>query len=120
MLFRSKTSVEGAGKFLLRKLKCDAVLLTLGEDGMMLFEKKGSVTRIPTTAREVFDVSGAGDTVVAVFALALASGAGMKEAAVLSNLSAGIAVGKLGTATLDPDELRAALEKNSLLGIGVA
>lgn len=105
-------TIEDAGKFLLRKLKCEAVLITLGEDGMALFEKGGAITRIPTTAREVFDVSGAGDTVVAVLALALASKATMKEAALISNLAAGIVVGKLGTATVSVEELRKSLEKN--------
>ena len=104
-------TIEDAGKFLLKKLKCNAVLLTLGEDGMAVFEKNGALTRIPTAAREVFDVSGAGDTVIAVFALALASGAGMKEAAILSNLAAGIVVGKLGTATVATHELEVALDE---------
>ncbi len=99
-------SIEEAGRKLLRKLKTKAVLITLGEDGMALFERNGTGVKIPTTAREVYDVSGAGDTVIAVFGLALAAGAGMKDAAVLSNLAAGIVVGKLGTATVLPAELR--------------
>lgn len=94
------------GKELLKRFLCEAVLITLGEEGMILFEKNGSVTKIPTAAREVYDVSGAGDTVIAVFAMALAAGATMKEAAILSNFAAGIVVGKLGTATLTREELR--------------
>ena len=99
-------TLEEIGRRLLKRLRAKAVLMTLGEDGMALFERKGSVAKIPTTAREVYDVSGAGDTVIAVFGLALAAGAAMKEAAVLSNLAAGIVVGKLGTATVLPAELR--------------
>lgn len=97
------------GKGLLRKFSAEAILITLGEEGMALFEKKGTVTKIPTAAREVYDVSGAGDTVISVFGLALASGATMREAAVISNLAAGIVVGKLGTATLTREELRNAI-----------
>lgn len=97
----------GAG--LIRKLNSRALLITLGEDGMALFEKNKPVTLIPTAAREVYDVSGAGDTVIAVFALALAAGAGLNEAAMLSNLAAGIVVGKLGTATASFEELKDAI-----------
>ncbi len=79
---------------------------------MGLFEKNGSLTHIPTAAREVYDVSGAGDTVIAVFCMALAAGATMKEAAVLSNLAAGIVVAKIGTATVDIKELRRAVEES--------
>ncbi len=104
-------SLEEVGRKLLQKLKCAAVLMTLGEGGMALFEKGRATVKIPTFAREVYDVSGAGDTVIAVFALALAAGSSMKEAAKLSNIAAGIVVGKLGTATVSPEELREAVEK---------
>lgn len=100
-----KMPIETAGRKLLEKLRCESVLITLGEEGMLLMEKRGAKTRIPTAAREVFDVSGAGDTVAAAFALSLARGATLKEAAFISNLAAGIVVGKLGTATVNPDEL---------------
>lgn len=103
-------SLEEVGRGLLKKLKCEAVLITLGEDGMELFEKSGRMTHIPTAAREVYDVSGAGDTVIATFGLALAAGAPMREAALLSNMAAGIVVGKLGTATVTPEELQRAIE----------
>ena len=106
-------SLEEVGRGLLKKLKCEAVLITLGEDGMALFEKGGSITRIPTAAREVYDVSGAGDTVIAIFGLALAAGAKLREAAILSNLAAGIVVGKLGTATITSEEFREAIEAGS-------
>jgi len=106
-------TVNEVGKGLIKKLRCEVVLMTLGEDGMALFEKNGRITKIPTAAREVYDVSGAGDTVVAVFGLALAAGAKMGEAALLSNMAAGLAVGKLGTATITLDELESAVEARS-------
>ncbi len=105
-----KPDLEEVGHGLLKRLKCEAILITLGEDGMALFEKKGKVTKIPTTAREVYDVSGAGDTVIATFGLALAARAKMREAALLSNLAAGIVVGKLGTAIVTLKELQEALK----------
>lgn len=94
------------GERLLDRFDSEAMLITLGEEGMMLFEKSGEVTKIPTVAREIYDVSGAGDTVIAVFGMALAAGASMKEAAFLSNYAAGIVVGKIGTATVTSGELK--------------
>ena len=94
------------GKSLLERFGFKAVLITRGEEGMSLFENSGSVTHIPAVAREVFDVTGAGDTVVGVFALCMAAGATFKEAAVLANHAAGIVVGKVGTATVSQEELR--------------
>ncbi|HEX9939724.1 MAG TPA: PfkB family carbohydrate kinase [Longimicrobium sp.] len=85
------------------------LLLTLGEDGMALRSEGAPTFRIPTVAREVYDVSGAGDTVTAFVAVALAAGATMREGAVLANLAAGIGVGKHGVAVVTPDELRAAI-----------
>lgn len=93
------------GRTLLKKWGSEAVLITLGEDGMCLFEERKKVYYIPTMAREVFDVSGAGDTVVGTVALALAAGASLKEAACLANCAAGVVVGKLGTATANQEEL---------------
>jgi D-beta-D-heptose 7-phosphate kinase/D-beta-D-heptose 1-phosphate adenosyltransferase len=78
---------------------------------MALFEKNKKLTLVPTAAREVYDVSGAGDTVIATLAVALAAGAKMQEAAKISNLAAGIVVGKLGTATVTPEELEEAIRK---------
>lgn len=98
-------SLEQVGHRLLKRLQSRMVLMTLGEEGMALFEKNKPVVRIPTAAKEVFDVSGAGDTVIAVFALCLASGASAREAAFISNMAAGIVVGKLGTATVSLKEL---------------
>jgi rfaE bifunctional protein kinase chain/domain len=102
--------VEEIGRRLLAILGCPWLLVTRGERGMLLLESRGSGLAIPTVAREVFDVSGAGDTVVATLALALASGATMPEAAMLANQAAGVVVGKLGTAAATGEELLASLE----------
>ncbi len=102
----SDADVERSGEEILRRLQCEAVLITLGEDGMRLFERSGRRTRIPTVAQEVFDVAGAGDTVIATFTLALAAGATMEQAARIANHAAGIVVGKLGVAVATPEELR--------------
>ncbi len=101
-----ETSLLKAGRGLLRKLSCDAVLITRGEQGMSLFERGGRITHIPTVAREVFDVTGAGDTVIGTLTLAMAAGANMIDAARLSNFAAGIVVGVVGTATVSPNQLR--------------
>jgi D-beta-D-heptose 7-phosphate kinase/D-beta-D-heptose 1-phosphate adenosyltransferase len=84
-----------------------SLLVTLGEQGMLLFQGDAAPYHIPTCAKEVFDVSGAGDTAIAVFTLGLISGAAPREAAELANRASGIAVGKLGTATVTPAELEA-------------
>ena len=96
-----------AGKDILTFYQFKALLITRGEEGMSLFEQDGKIfhTEFPTDAREVFDVTGAGDTAIGVFALSMASGATFKEAAFLSNRAAGIAVGKAGTATVSRKEL---------------
>jgi D-glycero-beta-D-manno-heptose-7-phosphate kinase len=88
------------------QLGCDHLLVTLGEEGMALRTADGTHLRVPTEARSVYDVSGAGDTVTAVLAIALAAGADIVEAAILANHAAGIEVGKAGVATVSPDELR--------------
>ncbi len=108
----SKISIEDeptllrAGALLLKRLKCEAVLITRGEQGMSLFEEGRKVIHIPTVAREVFDVTGAGDTVIGALTLAMASGASMADAARIANYAAGIVVGIVGTATVTPDELK--------------
>jgi len=94
-----------AAQHILKYLKLDSALVTLGEQGMMLFEKNGRMTHIPTVAQEVFDVSGAGDTVIAAFTLGLCAGANKIEAAHIANFAAGIVVGKVGTATVTRKEL---------------
>src|SRR5215217_5885898 len=94
-----------AAKVIREKLGCDAVLITRGDRGMMLLEQDGQPVYVKTAAREVYDVTGAGDTVIAALAGALASGATMVEAASFANHAAGIVVGKVGTATVTENEL---------------
>ncbi len=100
-------SLERAGETLLERWRCEAVLMSRGEEGMTLFRRGRPMQHFPTAAREVFDVTGAGDTVLASAALALAAGASFEDAAVLANRAAGIVVGKLGTATVSAGELLA-------------
>jgi D-beta-D-heptose 7-phosphate kinase/D-beta-D-heptose 1-phosphate adenosyltransferase len=94
----------------LRRLDVDNLLLTLGERGMVLVGRDGEVYRVPTTAREVYDVVGAGDTVTAYLAAMLAAGATAREAAIVANFAAGVEVGKLGAATVTADEVLAAYD----------
>lgn len=100
-----KASLVSAGRKLLQKVGCRIALITLGENGMAVFQHGKPMRHIPTVAQEVFDVSGAGDTVIATYTLALAAGADPVEAAYLSNVAGGIVVGKIGIAVVDPDEL---------------
>ncbi|MCG6918967.1 MAG: D-glycero-beta-D-manno-heptose-7-phosphate kinase, partial [Deltaproteobacteria bacterium] len=99
-------SLRRAGEHLLEELGCQMVLITQGDKGMTLFEGNGQTTQIPTVARKVFDVSGAGDTVIATFTLALAAGLKPSDAALLANLAAGIVVGEVGTATVAASKLK--------------
>jgi D-glycero-beta-D-manno-heptose-7-phosphate kinase len=103
--------LHAVGQRLLRMLACEAVLVTRGEQGMALFTRDGRPALIPTAAREVYDVTGAGDTVIATLALALSAGAPLAQSAMLANYAAGVVVGKVGTATASPDEVLAALER---------
>lgn len=96
------------GREILERYGFKAVLITRGEEGMDLFER-GSAVHISAVAKEVYDVTGAGDTVIGLFALAVAAGADFKEAAYIANQAAGIVVGKVGTATVSRDELIRAL-----------
>jgi len=89
----------------LDRLGVEHLLLTLGERGMVLLSNDGHVKHVPTVAREVYDVVGAGDTVTAYLALALAAGSTPTEAAIIANFAAGVEVGKLGAATVSPDEV---------------
>ncbi|MBN2654581.1 MAG: D-glycero-beta-D-manno-heptose-7-phosphate kinase [Nitrospirae bacterium] len=112
---KDEKSLMTAGKNLLNRLKCGAVLITRGEDGMSLFQKKSSakdldVVHIPTVAKKVFDVTGAGDTVIAAFTLAHAAGSSLKISALIANHAAGIVVGQVGTAAATPEELIKSLE----------
>ena len=104
--------LAAAGRRMLSLLACRAVLVTRGEHGMSLFERGRPPLHVPAAAREVFDVTGAGDSVIAALALALAAGATLAEAAVLANAAASVVVGKLGTAQASPSELVAALRRS--------
>ena len=108
----SDGSVAEMGSKLLKQMNAN-VLITRGEKGMSLFEKDGSVKHIPAKAKEVYSLIGAGDTVVATIAIAIASNASLKEAAVLANIAAGIKVGKIGTASVSVDEIKNGIESDS-------
>jgi rfaE bifunctional protein kinase chain/domain len=95
----------------LARLRVDNLLVTLGAEGMVLVMKDGSTTHIPSIARDIYDVSGAGDTVTAWLGTALAAGASVREAAQLANYAAGVEVGKAGVATVSPEEVLAAHEE---------
>ncbi len=110
ILVRQEADLLRVGRRLLQRLRAQAILITRGEQGMSLFEATRPVRHIPTFAREVYDVTGAGDTVMAALALALAAGAPMAASAVLANYAAGVVVGKRGTATVSREELLRALE----------
>ena len=103
-------AIDQAGAMIRQRLGCQSVLITRGEKGMSLYEGDGASWHIPTKARQVYDVTGAGDTVIGTLALALSTGAGMKESAMLANHAAGIVVGMVGTATVTPKQLAEALE----------
>ena len=98
------TNMEEVGKELKEKLKLDNLLLTRSEEGMSLFIED-KIVNIPTFAKEVYDVTGAGDTVISVFTLAAASGVSWHEAAKIANTAAGVVVGKMGTSTVTKDEI---------------
>lgn len=112
---RDEKSLIKAGKILIERLSCKSVLITRSEEGMSLFErnKRGyEITHIPTVAKKVYDVTGAGDTVIATITLAHVAGATLKEAAIISNHAAGIVVGEVGTATVTPDRLIKSLKQS--------
>lgn len=102
-------SLARAGEQLLERWQSDAVMISRGEHGLSLFQRGASASNFPAVAREVFDVTGAGDTVMAVTSLALAAGGALGDAAHLANLAAAIVVGKVGTATLGKSELLGAI-----------
>lgn len=109
---RTDDDLNYVGKFLLEKLQADSILITRGEKGMALFNANGEVDYFPTVAKKVFDVTGAGDTVIASFVSAIAAGATLKEAAVISNCAAGVVVGEIGTATVSAAVLTEELKRN--------
>jgi len=107
-----EVSLGRAGRVLLKRLRCDALVITRGEDGMAIFEPNRQPFLVPTEAKEVYDVTGAGDTVIGTMSLALGAGASIRKAAELANHAAGIVVGKVGTATVDQRELTKAMREN--------
>jgi D-beta-D-heptose 7-phosphate kinase/D-beta-D-heptose 1-phosphate adenosyltransferase len=103
--------IEKAGEKIFNQIKTKYLIIKRGEKGMTVLDKSGQAVHIPTIAREVFDVTGAGDTVISTASLALLSGASVKEAAFLANAAAGIVVGKIGTAVVTPEELIEIIKK---------
>ena len=108
-VIRNQEDLLRVGARLLKRLQAEALLVTRGDQGMSLFERGGAVHHIPAVAKEVYDVTGAGDTVMSALTLALAAGATMREAATIANHAAGVVVGKAGTAVVTRAELAAAL-----------
>ena len=105
MRIHDEESLLDVGWKIVEKLQTDALLITRGPEGMSLFQKDGTYSHFPTVARRVYDVTGAGDTVICAFTLALAAGAGMDEAAHIANHAAGIVIRDLGTATVSREAL---------------
>ena len=112
MDIKSNQDVFAAGQILMDKIKLERLLITCGKDGMILFEKSKKPYIIKSQAQQVFDVSGAGDTVISLLGLSLATGATFKESAMVANSAAGIVVAKLGAATPSMEELQMALTKH--------
>ncbi|HFQ14319.1 MAG TPA: D-glycero-beta-D-manno-heptose-7-phosphate kinase, partial [Gammaproteobacteria bacterium] len=115
----SDAEIVEKGEALMRELDLQALLVTRSEKGMTLLRREQPVLHLPTQAREVYDVTGAGDTVISVMAAALAAGRDLVDATICANLAAGVVVGKLGTATVSAGELRAALRAQQPLQRGV-
>jgi len=113
-----RLSVIRAGARIFRKLGCANLLITLGPDGMALFESPDSVLHIPTAARKVYDVTGAGDTVIAALGLATAAGLDLVSACVVANVAAGIVVGEVGTASATLEQVVANLEHDGDIEVG--
>lgn len=105
MVIHDDASLQEAAQAIMTSLELDNLLITRSEEGMSLFSGNGETVHIPTVAREVFDVTGAGDTVLAVLACGVAGGTGLTEAAQLANIAAGIAVAKVGTSVVTPAEI---------------
>ena len=110
---KDDASLERAGRKMIEKLHCETALITLGENGMAVFQDGKKMIKIPTVAQEVYDVSGAGDTVISTYTLARAAGADAIQAAHLSNYAAGIVVGKLGVAVTTGEEILERIRKET-------
>jgi rfaE bifunctional protein kinase chain/domain len=114
MALKTAEEVRQAAQTLQERLQCEAVLITLGEDGMFLWEAGGQQTSIPARARHVADVSGAGDTVIATVAAALVAGANFREAAALANFAAGVVCAEPGVVPIEPEALLEAVLQSGL------
>jgi D-beta-D-heptose 7-phosphate kinase/D-beta-D-heptose 1-phosphate adenosyltransferase len=110
---RDPETLREAGGSLLEKLGAKSILITQGEDGMTLFEDDGAMTHYPAVATEVFDVTGAGDTVVSTFTMAAAAGASLRQAALLADHAAGIVVREVGTSTATREQIRISLAQHA-------
>lgn len=110
---KGRDGVLKAGLALFKKLRCNGLCVTLGAEGMAVFERPGRVFHVPTVARSVFDVTGAGDTVISVLALAYGAGIGLLTASVLANYAAGIVVGLVGTAAATRQDVLSAMSRLS-------
>lgn len=108
----SRETVERAGWDMLKKLDAENLLLTLGEEGMSLFERSGSVTHVSTKAKKVADVSGAGDTVISALTVSLVAGANIREASAIANVAGGVVCGEVGIVPIDRNVLLEALFEN--------
>lgn len=106
---KDDVGIEGLGEHILCELCCDSVLITRGKDGMSFMEKGNGAIHLPTIARDVFDVSGAGDTVISVFSMGIGLGIPTRDAMYLANVAAGIVVGEVGTATVTASTLKKVL-----------
>ncbi|MDH3355690.1 MAG: bifunctional D-glycero-beta-D-manno-heptose-7-phosphate kinase/D-glycero-beta-D-manno-heptose 1-phosphate adenylyltransferase HldE [Chromatiales bacterium] len=115
----NEDEIEHKGEVLRKELDLDALLITRSEQGMTLIQTEKDTIHIPTKARDVFDVTGAGDTVISALAVALAAGESFESATILSNLAAGVVVGKLGTATVTVPELRRAMRDLNEMELGM-
>ncbi len=109
---RTDDDLVAVGNELLERLQARSILITRGAQGMSLFQRGAGPTHIPTFAREVYDVTGAGDTVIAAFVSAVCAGADLAEAAIVSNAAAGYTVAQIGTASITREQLRLELERN--------
>ena len=111
MPVRSREEILTAGRAILEKVGCPHLLTTLGSDGMALFSGPSEVWHVPTMAQDVFDVTGAGDTVIATLGLGLAAGLPLLASCVLANYAAGLVVAQVGAAVASPDALREAIRE---------
>ncbi len=110
---KDEATLEKAGQMILKKLQSASFIITRGENGMAIFQPGKKTVKIPTVAREVFDVSGAGDTVISALTLGLAVGANILEAAIIANIAAGIVVGKVGVAVTNREELLCGIQEQA-------